>query len=147
MSDAGPVSRALGLIAEMEPREAKAVVISFVYFFFLMASYFILRPLRDTMGTVYGVAHLQECQENRGSLIAAALSTPSFEPSHPGPWFSSRSERWSVASWRSLGSGRINVRDAVTEELALAGATPIAISPCRRPGGTALPARGLAGAG
>ena len=25
-----------------------------------MASYFILRPLRDTMGTVYGVAHLQE---------------------------------------------------------------------------------------
>src|ERR1700676_4203097 len=60
MSDAGPVSRALGLIAEVEPREVKAVVISFVYFFFLLASYFILRPLRDTMGTVYGVAHLQE---------------------------------------------------------------------------------------
>jgi hypothetical protein len=37
MSDAGPVSRALGLIAEVEPGEAKAVVISFVYFFFLMA--------------------------------------------------------------------------------------------------------------
>src|SRR6185437_8582737 len=37
--DAGPVSRALGSIAEAEPREAKAVVIAFVYFFFLMASY------------------------------------------------------------------------------------------------------------
>src|SRR5438045_8959447 len=44
MSDAGPVSRALGLIAEVEPREAKAGVISFVYFFFLLASYFLLRP-------------------------------------------------------------------------------------------------------
>jgi ATP:ADP antiporter, AAA family len=60
MSKPGPVARALGLIAEVEPREVKAVILSFVYFFFLMASYFILRPLRDTMGTVYGVAHLQE---------------------------------------------------------------------------------------
>ncbi|HWY63450.1 MAG TPA: MFS transporter [Rhizomicrobium sp.] len=60
MSKPGPVARMLGLIAEVEPREVKAVIISFVYFFFLMASYFILRPLRDTMGTVYGVAHLQE---------------------------------------------------------------------------------------
>jgi len=60
MTKPGPVARTLGLIAEVEPREVKAVLISFVYFFFLMASYFILRPLRDTMGTVYGVAHLQE---------------------------------------------------------------------------------------
>jgi AAA family ATP:ADP antiporter len=60
MSKPGPVARTLGLIAEVEPREVKAVLLSFVYFFFLMASYFILRPLRDTMGTVYGVAHLQE---------------------------------------------------------------------------------------
>ena len=35
MSDAGPFSRALGLIAEVEPREVKAVVISFVYFLLL----------------------------------------------------------------------------------------------------------------
>src|SRR6185503_17776157 len=51
LPDAGPVSRALRLIAEVEPREVKAVIISFAYFFFLMASYFILRPLRDTTGT------------------------------------------------------------------------------------------------
>ena len=56
----GPFARSLKLIAAVEPAEVKAVVVSFVYFFFLMASYFILRPLRDTMGTVYGVAHLQE---------------------------------------------------------------------------------------
>src|ERR1700693_4610577 len=60
MGEGGPVARTLKLVAGVEPREVKAVLISFVYFFFLMASYFILRPLRDTMGTVYGVSHLQE---------------------------------------------------------------------------------------
>jgi AAA family ATP:ADP antiporter len=76
MSDARPVSRALGRIAEVEPREARAVVISFVYFFFLMASYFILRPLRDTMGTVYGVAHLQELFT--GTFLLSFVVAPVF---------------------------------------------------------------------
>jgi ATP:ADP antiporter, AAA family len=58
MAERGALSRILGRVAEIEPREVNAVLISFVYFFFLMASYFILRPLRDTMGTVYGVKHL-----------------------------------------------------------------------------------------
>src|ERR1700734_577589 len=60
MAERGPLSKILALVADIEPREINAVLISFVYFFFLMASYFILRPLRDTMGTVYGVQHLQE---------------------------------------------------------------------------------------
>ncbi len=54
------IARLLKLVAAVEPLEVKAVSLSFVYFFFLMASYFILRPLRDTMGTIYGVSHLQE---------------------------------------------------------------------------------------
>ena len=76
MSDAGPVSRALGLIADVKPREAKAVVISFAYFFFLLASYFILRPLRDTMGTVYGVDHLQELFT--GTFLLSFVVAPVF---------------------------------------------------------------------
>src|SRR5262245_40962632 len=76
MSDARPLSRALGLIAEVEPHEVKAVVISFVYFFFLLASYFILRPLRDTMGTVYGVAHLQELFT--GTFLVSFVVAPVF---------------------------------------------------------------------
>ena len=76
MNDAGPVSRALGLIAEVKPREVKAVVISFVYFFFLLASYFILRPLRDTMGTVYGVTNLQELFT--GTFLLSFIVAPVF---------------------------------------------------------------------
>ena len=76
MSDAGPVSRALGLIADVKPREAKAVVLSFVYFFFLLASYFILRPLRDTMGTVYGVDRLEELFT--GTFVVSIVATMAF---------------------------------------------------------------------
>jgi AAA family ATP:ADP antiporter len=78
MSDAeqGPFSRALKLIAAVEPAEIKAVLLSFVYFFFLMASYFILRPLRDTMGTVYGVAHLQELFT--GTFIVSFIVAPIY---------------------------------------------------------------------
>ena len=52
------------------------MLISFVYFFFLMASYFILRPLRDTMGTVYGVAHLQELFT--GTFVLSFIVAPIF---------------------------------------------------------------------
>lgn len=60
----------------IEPTETKAVIVSFTYFFFLMASYFILRPLRDTMGTVYGVAHLQELFT--GTFVVSFIAAPIF---------------------------------------------------------------------
>jgi AAA family ATP:ADP antiporter len=71
-----PFARALKLIAEVEHPEIKAVLLSFVYFFFLMSSYFILRPLRDTMGTVYGVAHLQELFT--GTFIVSFIVAPIY---------------------------------------------------------------------
>src|SRR5271154_9223 len=70
------MSALLKKIAGVEPQEVKAVVIAFVYFFFLMASYFILRPLRDTMGTVYGVAHLQELFT--GTFLVSFIVAPIF---------------------------------------------------------------------
>ncbi len=69
-------ARLLKLVADVEPEEVKAVVISFVYFFFLMASYFILRPLRDTMGTIYGVDHLQELFT--GTFIVSFIVAPLY---------------------------------------------------------------------
>jgi AAA family ATP:ADP antiporter len=76
MAERGPLSRILGLVAEIEPREINAVLISFVYFFFLMASYFILRPLRDTMGTVYGVKHLQDLFT--GTFVVSFVVAPVY---------------------------------------------------------------------
>jgi AAA family ATP:ADP antiporter len=71
--------RATGFLERVfciEPGEVKVVFSSFAYFFFLMASYFILRPLRDTMGTVYGVAHLQELFT--GTFVLSFVAAPVF---------------------------------------------------------------------
>lgn len=68
--------RLLRVVTEVEPPETGAVFLSFGYFFFLMASYFILRPLRDTMGTVYGVAHLQELFT--GTFVLSFIVAPVY---------------------------------------------------------------------
>ncbi|HTQ99038.1 MAG TPA: MFS transporter [Candidatus Acidoferrum sp.] len=71
-----PIARLLKVLAKVEPHEVKAVLIAVVYFFFLMASYFILRPLRDAMGTVYGVDHLQELYT--GTFISSFIFAPLY---------------------------------------------------------------------
>jgi AAA family ATP:ADP antiporter len=58
MSDTAP-ARLTRLVAQAEPHELRALTIAFTLNFVLLASYYILRPLRDTMATVFGVAQLQ----------------------------------------------------------------------------------------
>ena len=55
-----PVARLFGKVAAVEPYEVRAVTLSMLYFLFLFGSYSVIKPVRDAMGTVYGVAHLQE---------------------------------------------------------------------------------------
>jgi AAA family ATP:ADP antiporter len=56
---AGLFARLFRGAARVEPHELRAVWLSFLYFFLIMASYYILRPIRDTMGTVYGADRLE----------------------------------------------------------------------------------------
>jgi len=96
-SDMSPFARLLTSAAVIEPTELKAVLLSFVYFACLMASYFILRPVRDAMGTVYGVRHLQELFTGTflvSFLVAAVyagLASRIWLPFSPGCMASSRS--------------------------------------------------------
>ncbi len=46
-------------LINIKPGEQKLVVWSFLYFFVLLASYFILRPLRDEMGISNGASNMQ----------------------------------------------------------------------------------------
>lgn len=71
-----PYARLLKVVAKVEPHEVKAVTVSLIYFFFLMASFFILRPMRDAMGTVYGVENLQELFT--GTFIVSFLVAPAY---------------------------------------------------------------------
>ena len=53
------LSRLIGTASKAQPHELKAALLAFACNFVLLASYYILRPLRDTMATVFGVAQLQ----------------------------------------------------------------------------------------
>ena len=47
----GPLSRAIRALTRVEASELRAVVLSFLFVFTLMAAYFIVRPLRDAMAS------------------------------------------------------------------------------------------------
>jgi AAA family ATP:ADP antiporter len=73
-----PFTRLLKTLADVEPYEVRAVVLSMLYFFFLFGSYSVVKPVRDAMGTVYGVAHLQEL------FTATLLASFVFAPLYSG---------------------------------------------------------------
>jgi len=53
------MARALSRMVAVRPEEMRALLWSFLYFFALLASYYVLRPLRDEMGIAGGVRNLQ----------------------------------------------------------------------------------------
>ena len=59
----------------MAPHERRALALAFSCNFVLLGSYYILRPLRDTVATVYGVGQLQQLFTLTfvGTLIASTL--------------------------------------------------------------------------
>jgi ATP:ADP antiporter, AAA family len=73
MSGASPFAR---LLVAAEPHERKAAWLSFLFNFVLLGSYYILRPVRDTMATVFGVAELQTLFT--GTFIVVLLAAPVF---------------------------------------------------------------------
>src|SRR6267154_1352379 len=75
---ATPLSRALKALAAIEAHEVKAVILSLFYFLFLFGSYSVVKPVRDAMGTVYGVHHLQEL------FTATLLASLVFAPLYSG---------------------------------------------------------------
>lgn len=70
------LARALKAVAAVEPYEFKAVMLSMLYFFFLFGSYSVIKPVRDAMGTVYGVAQLQ--QLFTATLLASFVFAPLY---------------------------------------------------------------------
>src|ERR1700676_740875 len=70
------LARLIGLTVAIEPQERKAVVLAFLFNFVLLGSYYILRPVRDTMATVFGVQALQDLFT--GTFIITLIFAPVF---------------------------------------------------------------------
>jgi len=71
-----PLTRLLKAAAVIETCELRAVILSILYFFFLFGSYSIIKPVRDAMGTVYGMGNIQELFT--GTFIASLLLAPLY---------------------------------------------------------------------
>ncbi|MEN8131887.1 MAG: Npt1/Npt2 family nucleotide transporter [Pseudomonadota bacterium] len=69
----------------VEPKEVKALAWSFSYFFSLLCSYYIVRPMRDEMGVAGGVENLQWLFT--GTFLVMLAAVPLFG------WVSSRFPR------------------------------------------------------
>jgi AAA family ATP:ADP antiporter len=77
--------RILQRYARVEPQEVPAVLWAFSYFFALLCSYYIVRPMRDEMGVAGGVEHLQWLFT--GTFVSMLAAVPLFG------WVSSRYPR------------------------------------------------------
>ncbi len=85
------LARSFKSVAVIEDFELRAVTLSMLYFFFLFGSYSVVKPVRDAMGTVYGVKHLQEL------FTATFLASLVFAPLYSG--FASRIRLSTFLPW------------------------------------------------
>jgi ATP:ADP antiporter, AAA family len=63
-------------VTDVRPHEVRALVLAFLCNFVLMASYYLLRPVRDAMATVFGVGELQNLFT--GTLLLTLVCSPIF---------------------------------------------------------------------
>src|SRR5215218_5213807 len=88
---ATPLARIARATAAIEPHELRAVLLAFAYFFFLLGSYFILRPVRDAMGTVYGSDNLEHLWT--WTFLVTFITAPVFA------WMTSRLKLSALLPW------------------------------------------------
>jgi ATP:ADP antiporter, AAA family len=67
---------AIRSLADVEPEEVVPLTWAFLYFFFLLCGYYILRPVRDEMAIEGGVQHLPWMMT--GTFVALLAVTPLF---------------------------------------------------------------------
>lgn len=75
----------------VEPHEAPAVVAGLLMFFLLFTGYFMLRPVRETMGVAGGVDNLQWLFT--GTFVATLAALPLFG------WLASKAARRRILPW------------------------------------------------
>ena len=67
---------AIQSLADAEPEEVVPLIWAFLYFFFLLCGYYILRPVRDEMAIEGGVQHLPWMMT--GTFVSLLVVTPLF---------------------------------------------------------------------
>jgi AAA family ATP:ADP antiporter len=69
-------TRLLQRAVEVRPDEVRALVLGFVYYFFVLSSYYVIRPIRDEIGVAGGVENLPWMFT--GTLVAMLVANALF---------------------------------------------------------------------
>ena len=72
----GRALASLGLLVDVRSAELSSLLLSFLYFFFVMSAWFVLRPIRDEIAAAAGVSKLPYLF--MGTLGATLLFNPLF---------------------------------------------------------------------
>src|SRR5690554_496044 len=83
----------------VEQREVQAVLAGLLMFFLLFTAYFMLRPVRETMGIAGGVRNLQWLFT--GTFVATLLTLPIFG------WLASKLPRRTLLPWVYAGCAAV----------------------------------------
>jgi ATP:ADP antiporter, AAA family len=75
-AERGALWRVLRKAVDVRADEVRALVLSFVYYFFVLSSYYIIRPIRDDMGVAGGVENLPWMFT--GTLVAMLIANALF---------------------------------------------------------------------
>lgn len=75
-SEAGSLTSLLQRVVEVRPEEVGVLLLSGAYFFFVLASYYVIRPIRDEMAVVGGVENIAWLFS--GTLLGTLLVHPLF---------------------------------------------------------------------
>ena len=87
----GPATRFLSRLLGVEPGELAPALSGFLMFFLLFAGYFMLRPVRETMGIAGGVGNLQWLFT--GTFVATLAAIPLFG------WVAAHAPRRRILPW------------------------------------------------
>lgn len=74
--EAGAFAQLLRKVVDVKAFEVRALVLSFIYYFFILSSYYIIRPIRDEMGVAGGVENLPWMFT--GTLVAMLVANALF---------------------------------------------------------------------
>jgi AAA family ATP:ADP antiporter len=75
-AESSNVVRLLQKAVDVKPGEVRALVLAFVYYFFVLSSYYVIRPIRDDMGVAGGVENLPWLFT--GTLVAMLVANALF---------------------------------------------------------------------
>ncbi|HEV2905658.1 MAG TPA: MFS transporter, partial [Pyrinomonadaceae bacterium] len=76
LATSNPLLQVLRIAVDVKPNEIRALFLSFIYYFLILSSYYVIRPIRDEFGAASGVENLAWLFT--GTLVVMLIANTAF---------------------------------------------------------------------